>query len=627
MLNEFIVYHRWRIERTGALNSILAESDSCDKLDSHRSLLRVREVNLKITSRIVPIVLFVILLFQNGAPVEPANLLNILREEVQIPMRDGVKLSATLYRPDQPGKYPALVYRTPYGKEEYEPYPAFPIKAAKRGYLVFLVDVRGRYRSEGEFRAYQNEKPDGYDLIEWVGKNPLCTGAVGTFGYSYPGIVQWLALSQDPPHLKAAVPGMTPIDSHHFFYVGGAFSLTWMDWFLPNIFPDKRKRSGDTSVWDEEDWQKTKQKWYAFRPLSEFPLLKKYGPEYYDWLAHPDKSSWWDFTSVETEFPKMKAPVLLISGWYDATYGPIGATEGFRRMKSEGGSAVARKNSRLVLGPWNHTSLNVRKTKFGEIDFGPSAGFDYEEELLQFYDCELKGICANEDLPPVSIFVMGENKWRSASDWPLSEAVSTSYYLHGKGVLNSNQPSKESVDRYVFDPASPLWDTHYELSVPYDQREIEKRKDVLVYTTEPVQADTEVTGEIVAELFVSSSAKDTDFAITLCDVYPDGTSINLSGLDAGYLRMRYRNGFEKQELMNPGTVYKIRIGQLYTSNLFKRGHRIRLQVTSSKAPHYDPNPNTGTEIATESKLIPADQSIHQSSKYPSRLILPIIPRK
>lgn len=564
---------------------------------------------------------------------------NVVQEEVQIPMRDGVKLGATLYRPDRPGKFPALVYRTPYGKDHYNPYTGLPLSAVKRGYLVLLVNVRGRYTSEGKFRAYQNEKQDGYDVIEWIGAHPLCTGRVGTYGYSYPGIVQWLALSQNPPHLKAAIPGMTPIGSHHFFYVGGAFSYTWMDWYVDNIFPDLRRKAGDTSgPWDddraEEEWNAVRRRYYDYRPLSELPVLKKYAPEYYDWLTHPDKSAWWDFASVENDFPKMMAPVMLISGWYDAAYGPIGATEGFRRMTTQGGSDVARNHTRLIFGPWNHTNPTLKKTNFGDMDFGPNAGIDAESEYLKFFDCELKDICG-EPGPAVSIFVMGENRWREEKEWPPARAIQTSYYLHSNGpadaastggTLNAAQPAAEAADTYVFDPKYPVWDEHNDNSVPYDQRPIEARKDVLVYTSAPLEQDLEVTGEVAAELYVRSSAKDTDFSITFCDVSPDGTSINLSGLDAGYLRMRYRNGFEKQELITPGNVYKIRIGQLYTSNLFKKGHRIRLQVTSSKAPLYDPNPNTGTEIATESRLIPATQTVEHSSKYPSRLILPVIPR-
>ena len=567
---------------------------------------------------------------------------NIIKEDVQVPMPDGVKLGATLYRPDAPGKFPALVYRTPYGKDHYNPYVGLPISAAKRGYLVLLVDVRGRYTSEGKFRAYQNEKQDGYDVIEWIGNHPLSTGKVGSYGYSYPGIVQWLAASQAPPHLKAFVPGFTPIDSHHFFYVGGAASFGWMDWYMDNIVPDLRRRAGDTASGSTDperagkDWEAVAQEYYRYRPIADVPVLKQYAPEYYDWLRHPDKSAWWDFASVTNDIPKIAAPIIAISGWYDAVYGTIGATQGFNRMTTSGGSDVARSHTRLVLGAWNHTNPTLKKNKFGDMDFGPSGGFDAEGEYLRFFDCELKGICPQKAPPRVSIFVMGENHWREENEWPLARAVQTSFYLHsdgkavssaGDGALRLEAPKQEKPDNYVFDPNNPLFDKNNANSVPYDQRDIEARQDVLVYTSEPLKEDLEVTGEVVAELFVRTSARDTDFAITFCDVYPDGRSINLSGLDSGYLRMRYRNGYEKQELVTPGEVYKIRIGGLYTSNLFKKGHRIRLQVTSSKLPHYDPNPNTGTEIATESKLIPATQTVEHSAESPSRLILPVIPRK
>jgi len=560
---------------------------------------------------------------------------NLKREEIMIPMSDSVKLGAILYRPEAPGSYPAIVYRTPYGIDDYDGYAEFPIKAARRGYLVFLVDVRGRLRSEGEFEAYRNEKADGYDVIEWVAKYPQCNGKVATYGGSYPGIVQWLAMSQAPPHLAAAAPEMTPVGSHHFMYFGGAFSAVWLDWFMPYIIPDKRKRAGDRSgPWDDEPateaWEATDRRpWYNYRPLADMPLLKQYAPEYYEWLSHPDLSAWWDFLNVEQDFGKFKNPVFLLSGWYDASYGPEGATRAFNKMTRESGSPVAREKTRLVLGPWNHTSLNSRKTKFGIMDFGTNAGMDYDYELLNWYDGILKEPDMDIKVAPVNIFVMGENKWRAEKEWPLKRAQPVSYYLHstGRSALDKNNgkldlvaPGKESPDQYVFDPNDPVWDISYEKSYPYDQRSIESRKDVLVYTSEALEQDLEITGELVAELYVSSSGKDTDFSFTLCDVYPDGTSVNLHGLDAGYLRMRYRNGLDKQELMNPGEVYKIRIGQAYTSNLFKKGHRIRLHVTSSMAPHYDPNPNTGNVIATDKELISAENQIYHDAMHPSRII-------
>jgi uncharacterized protein len=560
--------------------------------------------------------------------IQAQHPLNLIKETVRIPLRDGVRLGATLYRPDEAGKFPAIVFRTPYSKDEYDSAAEFPLKAAKAGYLVFLVDVRGRYTSEGKFEAYKNEKRDGYDVIEWVGHSQYCDGNVGTYGRSYPGYVQWLALSQGPPSLKTAVPEMTPIHTHEFFYVGGAASYSWLDWFMINILPDLRRKANDTSeTWDEEkaekEWQPVKAKWYLYRPLSENPLLKKYAPYYYDWLSHPESGEFWEFGDTDKDFPKMKAPVLLISGWYDSAYGPLGASDGFNLMRKQGGTPEAREQTRLLLGPWNHGSINVRKMTLGIEENGPSAGMDYDAYLLRWFDEKLKGK-EGESVPPVSIFVMGANRWRYENEWPLSRAVQTSFYLQSDEKLSKSTPEKQKADRYVFDPHNPIWDPTYEQSFPFDQKDIETRKDVLVYTSDPLTEDLEVTGPIVAELYVSTSAKDTDFAITFCDVSPDGVSMNLSSLDAGFLRMRFRNGFEKQEPVQPGQVYKIRIDNMYTSNLFKKGHRIRLQVMSSKFPHYDPNPNTGTDPWSEKNLIKAVQMIYHDKQHHSRLILPVI---
>jgi len=551
--------------------------------------------------------------------------LNIIQEEIRIPMRDGIKLGATLFRPGQPGKYPAIVFRTPYNKatESRE----FPLKAAKAGYLVFLVDVRGRYTSEGDFEAYRNEKQDGFDVIEWIARSGHCNGSVGTYGRSYRGYAQWLALSQAPPALKAAVPEMTPVHSHQFFYVGGAFSYSWFDWFMPLILPDLRRRANDaTGTWDVDqaytEWQKEKHSQYESRPLAGNPLLKKYAPYYYEWLSHPEQTDYWHFATVQ-DFRKIKTPVLLISGWYDNVYGTMGATEGFQKMRNESGSREAREQSRLILGPWMHGPISASQTKLGIMELGPSAGMNYDATLLRWFDQHLKGQQVRSE-PPVSIFVMGANRWRYEREWPPSRVQEQSWYLRASGAMSSVSPENEEPDGYTFDPKNPVWDPTNEGSQPFDQKEIESRKDVLVYTTDPLKQDVEATGRIVAELFVSSSAKDTDFAITLCDVYPDGTSMNLSSLDAGYLRMRYRNGFQKQELMEPGNIYKIRIDNMYTANLFKKGHRIRLQITSSKTPHYDPNTNTCGDLAKENVLQTAVQRVYHDIEHPSRLVLPVI---
>jgi putative CocE/NonD family hydrolase len=569
------------------------------------------------------IFLFLIAAFAFAQQQHPFN---VTQEEVKIPMRDGIKLAATLFHPADDEKYPALVFRTPYNKAAES--RDLPLKAAKSGYAVFLVDVRGRYASEGKFTAYVHEKQDGYDTIEWIAHSRYCNGKVGSWGRSYRGYDQWLALSQAPPSLTAAVPEMTPVHSHQFFYVGGAFSYSWLDWFVPLIIPDLRRRANDHSgPWDEDEaykeWEKRKREAYKFRPLAENPELKQYAPEYFEWLTHPEKSDFWKFADVDQDFPKMKTPVLLISGWYDNVYGTLGATEGFNRMRSEGGSPQAREETRLMLGPWQHGAISVTKTKLGIADFGASAGVDYDSVLLRWFDHLMKDKPA-PPTPPVSIFVMGANQWRYENEWPLKRQLETSFYLQDGGSLTPASPATGKPDQYVFDPADPVWDPTNEASEPFDQKEIEARKDVLVYTSQPLTQDLEATGRIIAELFVSSSAKDTDFAITFCDVSPEGVSMNLTSMDAGFLRMRYRNGFEKQELMQPGSIYKIRIDNLITSNLFRKGHRIRLQITSSKTPHYDPNTNTGGNLATDTELLKATQTIYHDREHPSRLILPVI---
>jgi putative CocE/NonD family hydrolase len=575
-----------------------------------------------------------------GAPAYYANI--AIERRVEIPLRDGVMLRATAFRPDAPGRFPAIVYRTPYGQEDYAREPEFPIKAARRGYQVFLVDVRGRYTSDGVFEAYRNEKADGFDVIEWAAAHPRCDGRVGSYGGSYPGFVQWLALSQNPPHYTTAVPTMTPTSSHHFFFQGGAFNLTWFDWFMPLIVPDLRRRAGDDSgPWDEatayKEWVPRRRSIYMQRPLVAPALLRRWAPYYYEWAQHPDESDWWRFADVERDFGRMRVPVYLVTGWYDNNYGPIGATRGFEGMRTRAATPEARELTKLIIGPWTHSSIDVLATRFGEIDFGPNAGLDFDAFLLRWFDARLKGVDTGIDAePPVRLFVMGDNVWRHESEWPLARARSTSLYLRGEGGaltvagdgrLSAEPPrAVEPADTYVFDPIDPVWDEQFERSGAFDQAVFETRDDVLVFTSEPLESDLEVTGEMIAELYVSVDRPDTDLAVRVTDVHPDGTSYAINGPEAGYLRLRYREGMDRQLPMEPGRIYAVRIGDMLTSNVFKKGHRIRLQITSSRAPHFDPNPNTGEEIATATHLQPARITIHHDADHRSRVVLPVIPR-
>jgi putative CocE/NonD family hydrolase len=577
-----------------------------------------------------------------GAAARESHANIAVERRVEIPLRDGVKLRATLFRPDAPGRFPAIVYRTPYGQESDAKESGFPIQAARRGYLVFLVDVRGRYTSDGEFEAYRNEKADGFDVVEWAAKHPRSNGRVGSYGRSYPGYVQWLALSQNPPHYQTAVPTMTPTSSHHFFFQGGAFNLTWFDWFMPLIVPDLRRRAGDDSgTWDTDAayqrWLPQRRDTYMERPLVGPALLKRWAPYYYDWIRHPDDGDWWRFADVERDFSRIRVPVYLVTGWYDNNYGPVGATRGFNGLRSEAATPEARERTKLVIGPWIHGSISVLTTRFGEIDFGPNAGIDFDAFLLRWFDARLKDLDNGIDRePPVKLFVMGDNVWRHENEWPLARASSKSLYLRGQGMavtadgdgrLSSEEPSiGESADSYLFDPVNPVWDERSEGSGALNQAAFESRDDVLVYTSDPLQEDLEVTGEMLADLYVSVDRPDTDLAVRITDVHPDGTSYAINGPEAGYLRLRYREGLDRQVLIEPGRVYRVRIDDMLTSNVFKKDHRIRFQVASSRAPHFDPNPNTGEEIATATKMQSARVTIHHDADHPSRVLLPIIPR-
>ncbi len=547
----------------------------------------------------------------------------VLESNVPATMRDGVVLRADVLRPDTPGRFPAILLRTPYGKE-YEWRDSFAIRAARAGYVVVAQDVRGRYASDGVFRPYHQEGHDGYDTVEWVAALPYVNGKVGMAGLSYPGAVQWLAAMEKPPHLATITPLMCFSNARHFFFNGGAWDLSWISWFYLNIAPDVRSRSGlpgpKTDAEAEELWGKHREEWLRFLPLSELPVLRDTAPAYYDWLAHPEDGPYWDFANVEAHYEEIEIPALNLSGWHDEGYGPAGATRNYRGTR--------RNGSRLVLGPWRHGTPRLDRIREGELDFGVNAGLDHDSLLLRWFDHHLKGEENGiEKEKAVSIFVMGENAWREEEDWPLARRVDTSYYLRAGGKLSLEAPpSDEPPDRYSYDPLDPVVDPHGGVQGPYDQSPLEKRKDVLVFETEPLEKAVEVTGPIEVELFVSSSATDTDFVVRLLDVHPDGCAFNLMSPTVELVRARYRKGEDRVALLEPGAVVPLTLNRLVTSNLFRAGHRIRIHVTSSLFPHFDRNPNTGEPIGKSARTEVARQEVHHSAAYPSRIVLPVIPR-
>jgi putative CocE/NonD family hydrolase len=548
-------------------------------------------------------------------------------------MRDGVALRADILLPSAEGKFPALIYRTPYGKHfALKEYKTFE-KAVARGYAVVVQDVRGRYASDGEFVAYQNEGRDGFDTIEWAAKQPWCDGNVGTFGLSYPGAVQWLAAVENPPHLKAMVPAMTFSTPRNFFYSGGVFDGSWLEWIWMNIAPDIRKRNNlagpRTHEEAAETWKREHQRMETFLPLRDLPDLKDVAPFYYEWLAHPPADPWWDWGELRNKYGKVHTAVLNLSGWYDKAYGPDGATTNFNGLLKDRGEKDPR--TRTIIGPWTHGEQE--KTRAGEREFGPSAAIDYDELILRWMDRYVRGIQNGIDREkPVRLFVMGKNVWRDEEAWPLARANTQTYYLRSESntarFARLNQTAPDRAGRYnefISDPAHPVTDP-YTAYGAHDYHALAGRNDVLVYDSDPLLADTEVTGPIHAEIFISADVPDVDLWVRLLDVAPDGTALNLMSPGLDVLRASYRNEKVQPELLKPGEIYRLNLNNMVTSNVFRAGHQIRVQISGAFFPHFSRSLQSGESEVTSSRMCPGHIRIHHDPDHRSRIELPVVPR-
>ena len=556
----------------------------------------------------------------------------VVLKDVAVPMRDGVVLRADVLLPKAEGQFPTLVYRTPYGKEdapkEWSTFERLPA----RGYAVVIQDVRGRYSSDGAFLPYQNEGKDGYDTIEWAARQAWSNGNVGTFGLSYPGAVQWLAAVENPPHLKAMVPAMTFSTPRNFFYSGGLFDGSWLEWIWMNIAPDARKRKNLPGPKTEEEakatWKLEHERMEEYLPLRDLPDLKHAAPFYYEWLARASADPWWDWAELRNKYDRVHCAVLNFSGWYDEAYGPDGATANFNGLLA---TRKGAKNpaTRTIIGPWTHGAQDTQKS--GERDFGPTAPVDYDELILRWMDHYLRGMDNDvEKETPVRIFVMGTNTWRDEKSWPLKRAQATSLYLGSDSantqvgkLLNVSGNSKSETSSFSSDPAHPVADI-YDAYGAHDYRALAGREDVLVFDSEPVAKDTEVTGPITAEMYVSADVKDFDLWVRLLDVAPDGTALNLMSPGLDVLRASWRNETVKPELLEPGKIYKLTLNRMLTSNAFLKGHKIRVQISGAFYPHFSRNLQTG-----ESEIVSKDSRmgrivVHHDAEHASRIVLPIV---
>ncbi len=545
---------------------------------------------------------------------EPAYKI-IIELEVKVPMRDGVRLSTNIFRPDDPGKFPVLLMRTPYGNGGANNTEAS--FGACNGYVVIIQDTRGRYESEGIFDAMQPEALDGYDMQQWIGEQPWCNGKIGTFGGSYVGFTQWMPAPLKSPYLVTMFPVVTFSDMHDVAYQGGAFRL---DLFGPWSWEMTRPYRIDL----DSLFKKTDTILMSLPLIEQDRLLGWKIPFLRDWLMHPEHDRYWDRTSVGDGYAKIGASVYGIGGWYDILL--KGTIDNYLKMTGPDIDPGVRSKQKLMIGPWIH---DMGKRKFDDLDFGEAADLNERELMLRWFDSQLRGKDNGiMDEPPVKIFVMGENRWRFENEWPLARTRYTNYYLHSKGMANSVTgdgyldiilPGTEPADQFIYDPARPVWTIGG--MGPYDQQQEEKRKDVLVYTTPPLKENTEVTGPVTALVYASSSAVNTDFTAKLVDVYPDGRAIRIC---EGIIRADHRNSQEPPSLIVPGRIYPFRIDLWATSNVFLKGHRIRVEISSSNFPRFDRNLNTGKYFATDTTMIKATQVVYHNKENHSYIILPII---
>jgi len=602
---------------------------------------------------------------QDDPPPKNAGALGIVTEtDIPATMRDGVILRADISRPDADGPFPGLLLRTPYGKHLQENFDRF----VRAGYVVMVQDSRGRYASDGDWVPFTEEgtgdAEDGYDSVEWLAAQPYCNGRIGTMGSSYNGWMQWQLAKLRPPHLVAMSARTIPLELTAVDWPGGFRPGRRIRWWTAQMAPDQRRRAGQPgphtpeegySLWD----QVSQSSLLGFLPWLEYP---KYLPEPLagyaeDWLRHPNRKPW-KFDEIHRE---VEVPNLDFSGWYDHCNDTM---RHLALMQANARSDCARTQTRLVAGPWNHPGLGGREVC--GIDFGDQAQVDQQATVIRWFDHWLKGIDNGVDREPaVRYFVMGSNRWKSAPTWPPPHLEQLSYRLasagnagnaQGDGALEPPSSATESIsecDSYTYDPCYPvptLWSSEW-FTAPADRRVLEHRSDILYYRSAPLAEPVEIAGYPEVILYISSTAPDTDFFARLVDEFPDqSTSQSESNTETawyhtlrgnssspsqtlgpareicyGMIRARHRNSLDDEELLEPGALTRVRIELGPTACCFERGHRIRLEITSSDFPNHDRNHNTGHNDLANSELVSAQQRVFHTAEYPSVLILPAEP--
>lgn len=560
---------------------------------------------------------------------------------VAMQTRDGVTLRADVYRPDIQAKIPAIVMRTPYDKRVTARTNAYlpPLTACAAGFAVVVQDIRGRYASEGEWdlvHLHAANVADGEDCIEWVASEPWCDGNVGMMGGSYVGVTQLAAAAGQPKSLRAIAPwllGMAPERAMGHSLPLESMTVGWMAGLGVDLVM-KKLQTGEAELSDLRMLVEAlvdPARSADVLPLSDLLNLQTPGNPSYaevdEMLAHAN-------SEIGTNFDKFTVPALWCFGWYDNA----GGTEMFEQMSREAASEVARTESRLLIGPWTHNYALDFVGQFGLGALGSAAGGGVPQSHLKFYSRHLRG--EDVDIPVVRYFVMGSNVWKTADAWPIPGTEFRDLFLRsdggansdtGDGRLSRDEPAAgERPDTYRYDPMDPVpaWGFRVMytggsvVNGPYEQARVERRPDVLVYTSDVLDAPLEIAGDIRLHLWAASSARDTDWIVKLCVVDRAGLSVNLAD---GYLRARVRDDWQHPELMEPGTPYEFSIGLGQCAYRFEPGQRVRLQVTSSAFPHLVRNMNTGNPIHDDAEGVVAEQTILHDPAHPSRLVLPVQP--
>ena len=549
-----------------------------------------------------------------------------MRLNIKTPMRDGVELSSDLYLPKARGRFPTVLMRTPYSNN-MDNVIEKGRALANNGYACVIQDTRGRWDSDGDHYPFHHDGPDGFDTQEWVGAQEWSNGKIGMSGSSYGGLVQLMSAPHRSRYLTCMVPRVICAD---FFggllYPGGALQLNVaMSWGM--------RTNGRTAQSIEyHNWTE------AFRALPIYEIDEMSGRRlqfWKDWIDHPTYDDYWSAIDVEDKWGDVAAPALNMGGWFDL-YASDTFTN-FNGQRKEGRTPESRQ-SRIIVGPWPHALS--QSTKTGDVDFGAQSMVDLDALEMRWFDHWLKGIDNGiMDEPPVRLFIMGVNQWRDEGEWPLARTDWQKWYLHsegtansvrGDGLLSTEQPGDEQPDRFLYDPDYPVQTVggnnccspHIVPWGPYDQRDVEMRGDVLCFTAPPFEQDTEVTGPITLVLYAETDGPDTDWTAKLVDVSTTGYAMNLCD---GIVRARYRESRTDPTLLTPNTVYEYEIEVGVTGNVFRKGHSLRLEVSSSNFPRFDRNPNTGNTYGKDAETRVARQTVHHSRNYPSHLVLPVIP--